>query len=475
MFYKFTQLDQNKSFLLAATKNSLSTSITLNCKAQEIEQGSDPIEDLEVSGSFPTGLSDSYFSIIYHTDESYYQTLDVDELNAAARTYLSYVTPDVDTSDKVYYGQDSEGIYVAIPTSNSSTTYSNDIYTYNIDGSAASYKVYIMGTCDIIDIGDLPNNVELTLANGYYYDIAGKLYLFLNTALNMVCFSTNSSGETDYSEFWYSGDSSNKKAIISNDTYKNDAYYLKQSSSENATNLALDDDAMMIVGGVIDIIVTSNTLSKIEHFSNCSNVSGVIFSDNLTEIGDYAFYGGSLSGDVEISIDASKVTRIGKYAFSGCPNIKLFWESDDSDETILPASLQEIDDYAFYAASGLKAIDLSKCTSLVTIGNYAFSACGNLGKVTYLESQVELDLNDNTRLLYLPPEQGTSGNFVPRNSGETESVTASYQYSDDSYDTWIAAAETDTEKVNREKEKDDENNNYCFKNSGPSVITWICK
>lgn len=473
--YTFQQLDQNKSFLLTATKNSLSTSITLNCKAQEIEQGSDPIEDSEVSGSFPTGLSDSYFSIIYHTDESYYQTLDINELNAAARTYLSYVTPDVDTSNKVYYGQDSEGIYVAIPTSNLSTTYSNNIYSYNSDGTVASYKVYIAGTCEIIDmnITSSENNIDLALANGYYYNIAGKLYLFLNTSINMVCFSTNSDETTDYSEFWYYEKEDDIKTITSDTIYKNNAYYLKHfsnSTSETTENLATDEDAMMITGAVIDSIITSNTLLKIEHFNGCPNVPKVILSESLTEIGDYAFYNSSLAGLVSTSVEESNIIRIGKYAFSGCSNIKLFLNPNNDKETLLPTSLQEIDDYAFYSSSGLDNFNLSNCNELTTVGYKAFANCSNLRTVTYLESQVESDSDDNTRLLYLPPDKGSSGNYASRKAGEDDTVTVTYSYD---YTDWIVAASDEDEKAIREAERNDTNNNYCF--YGDTNIEWICK
>lgn len=465
--YTFVEDDVGEKKTLTATYNDLTASITLNVKkktaVEEITPGLDSIDEADISGSFPTGLSDSYFSIIYHTLSSYSETLDVAELNSAARVYLANLNGDdvSNYSDKTYYGKDNEGIFVVIP-STSSNIYNNNVYEYDENNVAKSYKVYIAGTCDIVDIGDLPNNVNLTLANGYYYDIDNKLYLFLNTRLNMVYFSS------DYSQFWYSEDDT-KKTIISNDTYKDDSYYLKHSSSENANNLASDDSAMMIVGGVIDSIITSNTLVNIQHFCGCPNVPTVILSDNLTEVGDYAFAGSSISGTVSITSD-SKITKIGKYAFKGCSNIKLF-QNEDGD-TVLPSSLISIDDYAFYGAPGLKGLDLTNCSNLTTVGLEAFGSCGNLGTVSYLQSQIEPDKNTGTRLLYLPPEKGTSGNYVPRVSGSTASVTASYKYD---YTNWIADATTDEEKAEREVEQNAADNNYCFKYSGPSVITWYCK
>ncbi len=53
-------------------------------------------------------------------------------------------------------------------------------------------------------------------------------------------------------------------------------------------------------------------------FRNCSFLEGIVLSDAITLIGDYAFYG---SGLENVSIPAS-VTLIGDYAFVGCYSLK---------------------------------------------------------------------------------------------------------------------------------------------------------
>lgn len=472
--YTFKEDDNNKSFNLSVNYNDLSESIIIHCRSK-IEIGEDPVEEGKISGSFPTGLSDSYFSIIYHTyngtTADYAKTLDIDELNNTARIYLQYIYPNSneDYSNKNYYGQDDNGIYVVIPVQNSDKKYNNELYQGTED-NPISYKVYLCGTCDVVDIGVLPNNVKLTLANGYYYDIENTLYLFLNTNLNMVCFSTDETNVTDYKQFWYFEDENNKKSIISNLNYYSDSHYLKHNEDRLTTNLVLDNDAMMINSGVIDLIVTSNNITNIEHFCACSNVETIILSDNLIEIGDYAFANGSLSGTVKMASDISNIERIGRYAFYQCPNIKLF--QDEHGITVLPNSIKYIDDYAFYSAPGLKEIDFSNCLNLLSVGNESFGKCGNLNTVTYLQEQIEPDKNTNTRLLYLPPEKGTNGNYVPRVKGHIESVTASYQYN---YTDWINDSENESERDERISERDAEDNNHVFKGSGPSVIKWICK
>lgn len=473
--HAFIETDAGKQFILNAAYKTLTTSIQIHCNKKEINPGYDPIVDDKISGSFPMGLSDSYFSIIYHTSplstSALANTLDLNELNEAARIYLNYVYEDSieDFSDKTYYGQDSNGIFVVIPIQENEAIYNNDIYKYNDDGTPASYKVYIAGTCDVVDIGTLPNNIRLTLANGYYYNIENTLYLFLNTKLNMVCFSTDN-GSTNYNQFWYKDDEENKKNLISNLNYFSDSYYLKHSDSKLATNLDLNNGAMMITGGVIDLIVTSNTITKIEHFSASPNVDTVILSDNLIEIGDYAFANGSLSGTVSVASEVSHIEKIGKYAFYKCPNIKLFQNSEGN--TILPRSIKYIDDYAFYEAPGLKTIDFSNCVNLLSVGREAFGGCSNLDTVTYLQNQIEPDKDNNTRLLYLPPDKGTDGNYAPRISGKSERVTANYRYD---YTNWINEAENDEDRNNRIAERDAADNNYVFKGSGPSVIRWNCK
>lgn len=445
--YTFDTKDQNKFFTLTAKYKNLFDSIQISCKkSEELDPGQDPILEDKISGSFPTGLPDSYFSIIYHTSPlspaALAKTLNVNELNESARLYLSYINPDSDENfnDKLYYGQDDNGIFVAIPTTVNQKIYNNVVYKYNDDGSPASYKVYIAGTCDIIDIGYLPNNVNLTLANGYYYEIENTLYLFLNTRLNMVCFSTDSSGSTDYKQFWYKDDEENKKVLKNNLLYYSDSYYLKHSEDKQATNLSLKEDAMMITGGVIDLIVTSNTITSIEHFNACANIGDIILSDNLINIGDYAFTNGSLSSDVTMMSENSKVERIGRYAFSGCPNIKLF--QDNEGNTKLPDSIKYIDEKAFYSAPGLKGIDISDCTQLRQIGEKAFSECGNLQRVIYRQYQIEPDNINSTQLLYLPPMEN-----IPRTSGHAYSGTASTLYTDEEYNDLISKGIiTDIEK-----------------------------
>ena len=92
------------------------------------------------------------------------------------------------------------------------------------------------------------------------------------------------------------------------------------------------------------------------------------FDNDVTSIGDGAFYG--CSGLTSVTIGNS-VTSIGKYAFSGC--------SDLTNITI-PNSVTSIGDYAFQNCSDLTNITIPN--SVTNIGNYAFSYCYDLKNIT---------------------------------------------------------------------------------------------
>ena len=488
--HTFTDDDAGKTFRLTASllnNQSITDSITIKCNKKPVKpEEPEIIED--VTTSYPDGLSASYFSILYNTmDSPVYgdgTPLNINQLNEDAKVYMSNLYPDQkeEIATKNYYGKDDYGIYVVVPKSIENQTdspFNNRIYVYNEDKTIIFYKVYIKGVCYIVDVGSLDNNINLTLANGYVYDIQNTLYLFLNTMIKMIYFKTNDDGSIDYSYFKETPSDSYRLIQPDNSIYVTNGYYLEHFATSDGSiqTKSLSDSSvnntMMVTGGVIDSIITSNSVVNINHFIGGPNVSEVVFSDNLLEIGDYAFAGSALSGTIRMASKEPKIQKIGKYAFANCPNLKLF--SEIEGQTILPKSITYIDEYAFFAAPGIKYCDFTQCTSLRYVGKKAFSKCGNLGTVKYLLSQIEPDEITYTRLLYLPPDKGTDGNYVPREiTGIAGSkVTAKYVYN---YTQWIADAETDEEIAKRTEEANDTtNNNFCFLEAGPSSITWICQ
>ncbi len=100
-----------------------------------------------------------------------------------------------------------------------------------------------------------------------------------------------------------------------------------------------------------------------------SQVTEYIIGDEVTSIGEYAFY--KCSGLTSVTIPNS-VTIIGEYAFWGCSSLT---------SVTIPNSVTSIGDRAFYGCSSLTG-ELVIPNSVTSIGNYAFCNCSSLTSVT---------------------------------------------------------------------------------------------
>ncbi|MBQ7039127.1 MAG: leucine-rich repeat protein [Clostridia bacterium] len=104
-------------------------------------------------------------------------------------------------------------------------------------------------------------------------------------------------------------------------------------------------------------------------------VKKIVVSDGVTSIGDNAF--SRMVFLKEISIPAS-VTRIGNGAFEDC-DLKTVSFTDGNNIT-------EIGDLAFYGNSMLKSANLANCSKLESIGNEAFSYNKDLAELILPEN-----------------------------------------------------------------------------------------
>lgn len=114
-------------------------------------------------------------------------------------------------------------------------------------------------------------------------------------------------------------------------------------------------------------------------FFECTGIAEVHLPESLTKIGTYAFK--DCKGMRKLVL-GKNLTHIGYGAFAGCKNLegKLEFHSD----------LAEIGASAFFQCSKLSALDFSECTKPLTIGNYAFEACGITGTVQFPASLASL-------------------------------------------------------------------------------------
>lgn len=131
-----------------------------------------------------------------------------------------------------------------------------------------------------------------------------------------------------------------------------------------------------------------------EAFSECENLTTVIFEEGLTYIGHGAL---TSTGILSINIPNS-VVEIDGYAFASCPNLS---------SVIIGNSVAEIGDEAFSACESLKYIVIPK--SVTTIYQTSFESCISLTDIYYEGSQEQweeisnghdLNLNDNTIVHY---------------------------------------------------------------------------
>ena len=126
-------------------------------------------------------------------------------------------------------------------------------------------------------------------------------------------------------------------------------------------------------------------------FKNCTSLSYVKLSSNLTNIGNYAFYNCYSLNSISIP---GKVTRIGSYAFQNCSGLQSLSIPDNVTQVEayafancsgirslrLSNNMTKISSSAFYGCSGLTSVTIpSRVTS---IGDYAFSNCYNLSSIT---------------------------------------------------------------------------------------------
>lgn len=140
-------------------------------------------------------------------------------------------------------------------------------------------------------------------------------------------------------------------------------------------------------------LVLPESLSYVgaEAFAYTSGITGVTFNSALTKVSDYMFYS---SADLA-GIDFGNVTEIGNYAFYGCTALREVVIPDAVTEigesvfrgctglvsVTLPDGLDSIPMYMFYGCTSLTGIDISE--SVTEIGDYAFYGCGSISEFDF--------------------------------------------------------------------------------------------
>lgn len=194
-------------------------------------------------------------------------------------------------------------------------------------------------------------------------------------------------------------------SVGTNNTYLTNAakhYLLSGSCGENLT-WVLGFDSILSISGEGDMENFENPAS-VPWYSKRSAVKGINISDNVTSIGDYAFY--YICNVEEIKIPSS-VTCIGKYAFYECSKIT---------SVTIPDSVETIGDKAFSYCSNLKNIYIGKNVS--SIGEQAFYYASTLSEIRVSEENQNFSSSDgvlfdkNRETLIWYPKGKTATSYV---------------------------------------------------------------
>ncbi len=125
-------------------------------------------------------------------------------------------------------------------------------------------------------------------------------------------------------------------------------------------------------------------------FQNCISLQSVTFQAGsvLTSIGSYAFSNCYELSSINLEA-CTHLTTLGTngvgYIFQNCNKLSIDLEINSSD-------LQNVGTYAF-SYCGITGVDLSKCTSLTDLGNYAFGQNDALTSIKFPSSLVFLGQN----------------------------------------------------------------------------------
>ena len=173
---------------------------------------------------------------------------------------------------------------------------------------------------------------------------------------------------------------------------------------------------------LVDVDLSEITNTTGVNFNGKNNLVKIILPNNLTSIGEWAFYW--CSSLTSISIPNS-VTSIGGWAFPGCSSLT---------SITIPNSVTSIGSQAFYFCSSITSISIPN--SVTEIGNETFYNCEKLDTITCLGSTpptaMDLGANTQTCVLVVPKEAYTNylkhaywGQFLTiRTIGDKE-ITAS--------------------------------------------------
>lgn len=138
----------------------------------------------------------------------------------------------------------------------------------------------------------------------------------------------------------------------------------------------LGKDGGLTVSGT-GVMTNYTYKSEMPWYQYRDQIQSVVIGEEVTSIGDYAFYG--LPNLTKVTIPKG-LTAVGSYAFKNCTGLT---------DVQLPTTLKKLGESAFYGCSALREIVIPE--GLYTVWGYTFKNCTSLEKVVFPLTLIKID------------------------------------------------------------------------------------
>ena len=262
--------------------------------------------------------------------------------------------------------------------------------TVNLPANVSKIPGVFAGCTSLTEVNVDPASTYFTSEDGVVYDV---------NKTEIIFFPSGKSGEyatPDTLTTINNGVFQNVKNIskmtisgsvtyIGNDAFNGASIDEIEFVGEPAGALVIGDNAFRNAS-LGTLTLPSNTVSIGNSAFYMVNADAIVLNEGITTLGDYAFWG---AADVSVTVPAS-VKSIGAYCFSGYVESD-WWDGDtyycpEVTLTVENSMLETIGDYAFQGNTNIEDIEIP--ASVLSIGNYAFFECFELGDVTFAEGSV---------------------------------------------------------------------------------------
>ncbi|MGO5113279.1 leucine-rich repeat protein, partial [Oscillospiraceae bacterium LCP25S3_E10] len=168
-------------------------------------------------------------------------------------------------------------------------------------------------------------------------------------------------------------------------------------------------------------VTIPNSVKRIDYnaFIGCTGLKSVTIPNSVTEIAGSAFFGCTGLKSVTVDKNNKNYTSVDGVLFNKNKTAILIYPSaKDSSSYVIPSSVTEIGDSAFYGCTGLKSVTIP--SSVTGIYSYAFYGCTGLKSITvdknnknYASADGVLFNKDKTEILIYPSAKASSSYVIP--------------------------------------------------------------